>query len=396
MVKEKLAEIFNFFDPIELKNFENSSFLHDEASIGNGILMNSAINPLQPTARFEIAIIGVNHYINSDRMLSVNTPQIIREELYRLKKVSSGLRIADLGNLKTGININETLFALQEACALLFHIKVNVVIIGGSQLLTVGNFRAFKEFENNINLVHIDSKIDLASSPGSMNECNYLNMIIEQEASHLYNLACVGYQSYFVDPKQIKRLNEHYFEHYRLGVVRNQFEHIEPILRDADLVSLDISALRMSDAPAQTDGSPNGFYADEVCRLSRYAGLSDRVQSFGVFEVDAKLDNARQTSKLVAQIIWYYFEGYVNRKHDFPKALLTDYTKYEVQIDEIDFPIVFYKSNKSNRWWIEVQGSSNIEGKKETMVVACAESDYQSACMNEIPDRWWVNFKKLK
>lgn len=396
MVKDKLPEILNFFDPLELKNFDDCSYLNDEYSLGNGLLINSVINPLPNNVRFEMAIIVVNHYLNNDGERSKKAPQLIREELYRLKKITTGLRIADLGNLKTGKTINETLFALQEACALLFHLKVNVIIIGGSQLLTVGNLKAFKEFENNINIVNIDSKIDLTLAAGNSDDHTYLNTIIDQEAACLYNLACVGYQSYFVDPGQIKRLNNLYFEHFRLGVVRNQFDAIEPVLRDADLVSFDISAIRMTDAPAQLDGSPNGFYADEACRLSRYAGISDRVQSFGLYNVCDQTDTSKQTSKLAAQIIWYYIEGYINRKHDYPKALLTDYIKYVVQIDEIEFPIVFYKSNKSKRWWIEVQANLENPNNKENVVVACTKDDYLSACKNEIPERWWINFKKLK
>ena len=391
-----MAEILNFFNPVEIKDFSDTSFLSNEASFGHALIVNSAINPIPHSSKFEMAIIGVNQYLEPHKSTKTNTPQVIREELYRLKRISSGLRIADLGNLRTGKNISETLFALQEACALLFHQKINVIIIGGSQMLTTGNFRALKEFENNINLVSVDAKIDLASSTESVKECHYLNTIIENEAAHVFNVACVGYQSYFVDPKHIKFLDENYFEHYRLGKVRDSFANIEPVFREAHLVSFDISSVRMSEAPAQSDGSPNGFYADEACRLARYAGISNRVQSFGIYEIDAQLDRNRQTTKLAAQIIWYYIEGYKNRKYDFPDTLKENFTKYEVQIDEIDFPIVFLKNNQSNRWWIEVNGINGVNESHETVIVSCTESDYSTACHNEIPDRWWINFKKMK
>ena len=396
MVKEKLIEILNFFDPVKLSDFRNSAFINDESSIGNGMIINSVVNPIQTGTRFEVAIIGVDQYLDVDRDNDFKTPQLIREEIYRLKKFSAGLRIADLGNLKTGKNINETIFALQEVCSLLFQLKINVVVIGGSQLLTLGKFRALKEFENNINLVNIDSKIDLAVSDESVKECYFLNDVIENEQAFVYNVSSVGYQSYFVDPKQIKLLNNAHFEHYRLGTIRDNFENIEPVLRDADLVSFDISSVRMSEAPGQEDGSPNGFFADEACRLARYAGISDNVKTFGLFGVDGQYDRNGQTAKLAAQIIWYYINGYLDRKHDNPKASLKDYIKFEVQIDEIEFPIVFYKSEKSNRWWIEIQSVGNDEHNKESVIVSCTEDDYRNSCKNEIPERWWINFKKLK
>jgi formiminoglutamase len=305
MVKDKIAEIRNFFDPIQLKDFEDSSFLNNETALGNSILINSAIQPIPINSRFELAIICVDGYLTRSNSKQ-NTVQQIREELYKLKKIGSGLRIADFGNLKKGANLKETIFALQEVCSMFFYSKIKVVIIGGAQLLTIGAFRALKEFENNINLVHIDSKIDISSSFESAEETDYLSKIMEQDASHIYNISAVGYQSYYVDSKQINKINESFFDHYRLGEIRSNFENIEPVLRDADLVSFDISAIRMSEAPGQSNGSPNGFYADEACRLSRYAGISDRKQAFGLFEIETHMDKNRQTVKLSAQILWYF------------------------------------------------------------------------------------------
>ncbi|MFA9390558.1 MAG: arginase family protein [Prolixibacteraceae bacterium] len=396
MFINKLEEILQFFDPVQLKDFEDSSHLNDEGSIGNSIFVNSTGQVPQNLSRFELAFIFADAYEGRSTQKTSNTQQLIREQLYQLRKISNGLRIADLGNLKVGKNINEALFSLQEVCSLLFHIKVNVVIIGGSQLLTLAGFRAYKEFENNINLIHIDSRIDLSTQLGDRMESSYLNEIALNEASHIYNVSCVGYQSYFTDQKQIKQLDELYFEHYRLGEVRSDFENIEPVIRDGDLVSFDISSIRMSEAPAQRNGSPNGFYADEACRLARYAGISDRVHAFGLYEIDANYDQNKQTVKLAAQIIWYYLDGYINRKHDFPEVSLNDCTKYEVQIDEIDFPIVFYKSSKSGRWWLEVKGVHSQDEKSDSIVVSCTHNDYQMACKNEIPDRWWINFKKIE
>jgi arginase family enzyme len=393
MFKDKLEEVLNFFNPIRLIDFSDTSFKSDKTSMGNNMMVNYDINPLSPAEKFEVALVCVNYELQSEG--NVNTPQLIREQFYRLKRPSNALRIADLGNLIVGKDLNETNFAVQEVCALLFHMGVNVLLIGGSQYLTIGNFQALKEFETDINLVHIDSKINLNVEDEIPGKFDYLNQLIEKNESHLYNLACIGHQSYLVDQKQINRLNEKYFEIFRLGKVRDKIEEVEPPIRDAHLVSFDISAIRLCDAPGQEDGSPNGLYAEEACRLARYAGISDRVKSFGLYEIKAELDQEKRTTKLAAQILWYYLEGYINRKHDFPDISTMNYTKYEVQIDEIDFPIVFYRSCISNRWWIEVKKINNQTNSETATLVSCAESDYLKACENEISDRWWINFKKL-
>jgi hypothetical protein len=43
------------------------------------------------------------------------------------------------------------------------------------------------------------------------------------------------------------------------------------LLRDADLVSFDISAVKQSEAPASRFASPNGLAAEDACQLARYA-----------------------------------------------------------------------------------------------------------------------------
>jgi formiminoglutamase len=393
MVREKFDEILNFFEPVLHNDFSDSSYLNDTESMGNVISINYANNPLQHDVKTEIAIFTVNPPNNTN--VEVNdAPKKIREEFYRLVKISSGIKITDFGNLRTGKNLNETLFAVQEVCALFFQQNIKVLIVGGPKSITSGVFRALKEFENNINFLSIDPKIDWF--PETSNNVGLLSNIARNESAHLYNIACIAYQSYLVQPLQLKALKENHFEHYRLGELRNDFTNVEPAFRDADLVSFSISALRMGDAPAQADGSPNGLYSDEACRLARYAGISDRVKAFGIYDVDEKYDNRKQTSKLAAQIIWYYLEGYKNRQHDYPDDQKDNCTKYVVHIDEIDFPIVFLKNNHSNRWWIEVIAMGKEVKPSESLLVSCTETDYQTACQNEIPDRWWLNFKKMK
>ncbi|MDZ7847857.1 MAG: hypothetical protein U5L96_14460 [Owenweeksia sp.] len=71
--------------------------------------------------------------------------------------------------------------------------------------------------------------------------------------------------------------------------------------------------------PATPWGSPT-IFGEEACAICRYAGLSDKVSSFGIYENNPDLDHNGQSSHLLAQMIWYFIEGYVNRKGDYPFA----------------------------------------------------------------------------
>jgi formiminoglutamase len=161
-------------------------------------------------------------------------------------------------------------------------------------------------------------------------------------------------------------------------------------------MSFDISAIRQSDAPGNGNASPNGFYGEEACQITRYAGMSDKLSSFGIYEINPAFDNNKQTAHLAAQMIWYFVDGFYNRKKDYPIVDKAEYTKYRVSITNHEHEIVFYKSNKSDRWWMDVPYPLNHQIKFERHhMVPCSYSDYQTACSDEMPDRWWQTYQKL-
>ena len=83
-------------------------------------------------------------------------------------------------------------------------------------------------------------------------------------------------------------------------------------------------------------------------------------------------------------------------KHDFPMIDKDDYIKYRVFIQDHKYEIVFYKSKKSDRWWMEVPCPTNVRTKYERhYLIPCSYSDYQTALREEMPDRWWQVYQKL-
>lgn len=385
-----------YFEPINLTGYEYAEKSHRKR-LGDVVKSYNTASGFPDLDNIDIAIIGINedrNAINNEGCASA--PDNIRKKLYKLFEGGNKTKIADLGNIKKGNTINDTYFAVNSVVSELLKNDIIPVLIGGSHDLTYANYQAYESLEQVINIVAVDSVFDLGKSEEDFNSQSYLSKIILHQPNYLFNYTNIGYQTYLIDQEAIGLMKNLFFDIYRLGNVRANIEEVEPIVRNADLVTFDISAIRQSDAPANGNASPNGFYGEEVCKIARYAGMSDKLTSIGFYEVNPKLDRQEQTSHLVAQMIWYFIDGFYNRKHDFPLKEKENYIKYLVSIKDHKDEIIFYKSKKSDRWWMEIPIKTNMKPKYERhYLVPCSYHDYQTACKDDIPDRWWQAYQKL-
>ena len=347
---------------------------------------------------FDIAIIGVMEQrgnVGNDGCGSA--PNRIREKFYELyNRFDSKANIIDLGNVLAGNTYKDTYFALTAVITELVKKEVIPVIIGGSHDLTYANYQAYENLEQVVNLVNIDRSIDLGLIEEEITEENFINHIIMHQPNYLFNFSSVGYQSYFVN-KDIEAIVERmHFDAYRLGSVRADIEEMEPIVRNADILSFDVNAIKGSDFSGYAKPNPNGFLSDEICRVSRYAGLSDKLSSFGLYNYNPVHDSTGNGAMLLAQMIWYFVEGFKERKGDYPVASKSKYKKYHVAMETEEHELIFYKSDFSGRWWMEVPFPSDLKSKFiRHQMVPCSYADYELALSGEVPDRWFQTFEKL-
>lgn len=385
-----------FFTPIDTTQF-NGAGKYPASSYGK--LINAYVQggDFPSLEHVHLAIIGVEE----DRKALNNegcglAADYVRENLYKLFQGNYAAKIVDLGNIKKGNSIDDSYFAVTDVLAQLLKKNIVPIIIGGSQDLTYCNYLAYLKMEQTINIVAVDSSFDIGDGEKTLDSQSYLSKIILHKPNILFNFSNIGYQSYFVDQNSVELMSKLFFDTHRLGKVRKNMEGVEPIVRNADLVSFDVSAIRQSDAPGNGNASPNGFYGEEACQITRYAGMSDKLTSIGFYEINPAFDTNKQTAHLVAQMIWYFIDGFYNRKQDYPIVDKSEYTKYRVSIKDHEHEIVFYKSNKSDRWWMDVPYPVNHQIKFERHhMVPCSYSDYETACSDELPDNWWQTYQKL-
>lgn len=327
----------------------------------------------------DIAIISVD---NPDKNYPNPDFDAIRREFYALYPGNWSKSMVDLGHILAGDTADDTYYLIKKISSSLIKHNILPIFVGASQDTTYGIYRAFDELEQQVSLVTIDSKIDVVSDYDNLSE-SFVARIILEEPNNLINYANLGYQTYFNSQEEIDLINRMQFDAYRLGEVVQNIKVAEPVMRNADIVSLDMQAVQGA-LTGNATRQPNGFNGREICALARYAGYSDQLKSFGIFNMHKKDEN----HLLLSQIIWYFIEGFNYRLYEYPFSSKEDYYKYVVPLEEQE--LIFYKSNLSERWWIAGQDYQNKE-----KLYPCHHADYQRALSQEIPEIWWrINQKE--
>ncbi|MBS1653132.1 MAG: formimidoylglutamase [Bacteroidetes bacterium] len=391
-----MNDIQHFFSPLDLDIVEINN--HKESGTLSSLIFAYRNGFDFPEIDgIDIAVIGVcEDRGSSENKGSSIAPNEVRKYLYNLFEGDFKCKIADLGNILAGNTIKDSYFALSEVIECLIRKNVIPLIIGGSHDLTYAQFLGYKNLEQTINMVCVDSLLDIGNPSENPEENTYLGKIILHQPNFLFNYSNIGYQTYLVNKQHIETMQRLYFDCYRLGEIRDKIEEAEPIIRQADMLSFDFSSIKHSDAPANSNAMPNGFYAEEACQMMRYAGMNDRLSSIGLYEINPNFDENGKTAHLAAQMIWCFIEGFYHRKNDIPNRTSPDYKRFHVMLSDEKYEINFYKSNKSDRWWMEIPypPQKGLKFERHTLI-PCSYKDYEMAINNEVPDRWWQTYQKL-
>lgn len=383
---------FNFLTPVSDAVLAHNELIAQQA-LGKKIKIHSRQNGIPDLDDVQLAIIGVQEHRNDVNYIGADINfDTIRKTLYTLFPGNWHTTIADLGDIEPGESVEDTYFAIRTAINVLVEKKIIPIILGGSQDLTYVNYRAYDNLIPMVNVVNIDSNFDLGDANLPIRNNSYVGKIIVEEPYNLFNYTAIGYQTYFNSQEEIDLMEKLYFEAYRLGEISNEITKVEPLLRDAHIVSIDLKSVRAAEVSDNQKYSPNGFSGKEICAIARYAGISNKVSSFGIYEYkSSRNDNA--TSMLLAQMIWYFVEGVNCRVKDDDFTNDNYYQKYNVLVE--DDELIFFKSLKTGRWWIEIPFLPDVNNKlKKHTLLPCMHADYVLATQGEIPERWYKAYRK--
>ncbi len=383
---------FNFLSPVSDAVLAHNELLHRQA-LGRRLKIHTERDGVPELDGVQLAIIGVRESRNDINYIGETYDfSLVRKAFYALFPGNWFTTVADLGDILPGDSVEDTYFALKTAVSVLIEKQIIPIVIGGSQDLTYPIYRAYDNILPMVNIVNVDSNFDLGDSDQPIKNNSYLGKIILDQPFNLFNYSTIGYQTYFNPQEEIDLMDRLYFEAYRLGEIANNIELAEPVMRDANIVSMDLKSLKASEVSVRQAHSPNGLDGKEVCAVARYAGISNKVSSFGLFEYKMSSDG-EVTEMLMAQVLGYFIEGVNCRMEDDDFTNTSQFQKFNVMVENED--LIFYKSLKTGRWWIEIPFLPNVNNKlKKHTLLPCMHSDYSDATNGTLPERWLKACKK--
>ena len=304
-----------------------------------------------------------------------NAADLVRKQLYQLHYWHTDIKIADIGNVKTGASLNDSYAAIKTVLAELLRMKKTIVILGGSHDITLAQYAAYIENNQVIEATCIDAMIDLRGESHYRTE-NFLLEMLTGEPNMVKHYNHIGFQSYFIHPRMLETMDKLRFDCYRVGVVKEDIEEMEPVIRNTQLLSFDINAIKNSDAPASIH-CPNGLTGEEACTLTRFAGMSSNLSSFGIYGYNPNHDVHELTAKQIAQMLWYFIDGKNRSKYESALEERNNFNEYHTAFAEVD--TVFLQSKRTQRWWMQMP---------DKKFISCSYNDYVHASRNNIPERW--------
>lgn len=378
--------MIEFLAPISKQTLAHREIL-PVGTLGKQIEVHAEKGELPNLKNVQFALMGIKENRGDENFIGGDISfDLYRKALYSLYPGNWNHNIIDLGDIDKGETANDTRFAAKEVIAALLKKGITPLILAAGQDLAYAQYRAFDGIADMVNVVNVDSRFDLGNAELPLSNKSYVGKMVVDKPYNLFNYSVLGYQSFYNAPQEIALLDKLFFEAYRLGEVCSDLTSVEPIMRDADMVTIDVTAIKNADLSYKSHESPNGFDGREICAIARYAGISNKVKSFGVYELS---DTVRSQSgpMLVAQLLWYFIEGYNFRVNDGDFEDDQLFTTYKVPIEDV--LLEFKKSNKTERWWIVLPFLTNVNNKlKRGTLLPCTYGEYLGACNQEIPDRW--------
>lgn len=373
-----------YFDAVDFSGYPEKSRLNWKQTLGAAIEKNTLALNESNLAKVEVALIGIPFETQENSFVYTIVPDSVRNELYQLT-VPGKLNIIDLGNLKEAQSHKGNYLALRDIVDYLSELNITCLLIGGSQDFSYGVCEAFRN-DKLFSFSVVDAFLDVKKGVESFQSDNFLSRIFSKQPD-IFGFSLLGYQRHYVSDQLFSKVKG-VGNHIGLGQLHGDLSLAEPVFRNSDFVSFDFGTLKFSETFGKQK-LPNGLYCEDICQLTRYAGLSTKLKAIGIFEVQDAVDSNGINVQLAAQAAWYFLEGVIQQSHVKPEGK-EGFVIHKVEVWQVETSLVFYENRENGQWWMQLQSFDN-----SFLYFACSEQDFIDASLNEIPEMWLKYVQKI-
>ncbi len=374
-----MIDLTDFFNSVDV-TFDKSFFSNSEETLfgTTHIHKNSELFKKEPLLEDAGVAFFVIPDFQKDSKAFLRGAQTIRRKLYGLSKLKGTVSFYDLGNFKKPETVQNFESGIKIVLETLFEANIRVVLLSETSLPV--------SVAKSISAYYPESTILMVNN--HFEDYEKFEMMTE-EAGFSLNFGLLGFQNYLTGSTQIEQGKNRFMEFIRLSEIKNKIQESEPYLRDADWAAMSLNAVCQRDVAAAEKPSPNGLSAEEYCAMAYYAGLGCRNKILSFAGYNASKDKDEQSAFLIAQAIWLNLDGFSGNVQEHPSLQKQNIQRYIVINEEYNKHFIFYKSNLTGRWWMEIPGK-----KKKNIIVAASYQDYKMASNQKIPARWWNLFRR--
>jgi len=193
----------------------------------------------------------------------------------------------------------------------------------------------------------------------------------------LDRLSVLGIQKHMCSQENYSSYMNSMFNILRLSDIRSDYGISEVVLRQSNKIVFDLNCIRKSDLPEQQHAGFCGFTMEEACRMMRYIGSVQQLDTLEICSIDFSQDTDSSYYEAISLLIWYMMEGATFR-NDSDNS--NQKKKYIVYPEGLDLPLYFYNESASDKWWVNTS-------EEMTDLIACSPLDYENARKGKYSDR---------
>ena len=282
---------------------------------------------------------------------NINHGKYLRKELFSLNNHFNNLNIADFGNVIIGKEI--------EAIEV-----INELIASGIVVVLLDGINSVSQF----------------FPPITMSKWINSGKI---KSDRIENPDYIGFQRQLFDWTHLMDIEKNSPDSISLGLIRADFNKLEPLLRNTQNIIIELSALKSAYCPNTVNSIPTGLTPEELCQICRYAGNSNEINLLAYnFELNSESRNSLYEYQIVANSLWYFLEGLDKRVIENPSSSDSGFNIFYVYLKDYEDELEFYQSVSSGLCWLKISDNNS-----DLQFIPCTYEDYVVCTKGEMPER---------